>query len=88
MSNSVGIGFSPSATGKSGWSTGGLGDLVRVIPGIGFNINNRSGNPNLGGGIRGIMPQPIVDHDNSDEYALYIHVSHAPLCQFTIKNVY
>ena len=69
MSNSVGVGFSSSATGKSGWSTGGLGDLVRVIPGIGFNINNRSGNPNLGGGIRGIMPQPIVDHDNSDEFA-------------------
>lgn len=69
MSNSIGVGFSSSATGKSGWSTGGLGDLVRVIPGIGFNINNRSGNPNLGGGIRGIMPQPIVDHDNSDEFA-------------------
>ena len=42
MSNSVGTGFSQSATGKSGWSTGSLGDLVRVIPGIGFNIINRS----------------------------------------------
>lgn len=69
MSNSVGIGFSPSATGKSGWSTGGLGDLIRVIPGLGFNINNKSGTPQLGGGIRGIMPQPIIDHDNSDEFA-------------------
>jgi len=69
MSNSVGIGFSPSATGKSGWSTGGLGDLIRVIPGLGYNINNKSGNPQLGGGIRGIMPQPIIDHDNSDEFA-------------------
>jgi hypothetical protein len=69
MSNSVGIGFSPSASGKSGWSTGGLGDLIRVIPGLGFNINNKSGTPQLGGGIRGIMPQPIIDHDNSDEFA-------------------
>lgn len=69
MSNSVGIGFSPSATGKSGWSTGGLGDLIRVIPGLGYNINNKSGTPQLGGGIRGIMPQPIIDHDNSDEFA-------------------
>jgi hypothetical protein len=69
MSNSVGTGFSPSATGKSGWSTGGLGDLIRVIPGLGFNINNKSGTPQLGGGIRGIMPQPIIDHDNSDEFA-------------------
>jgi hypothetical protein len=69
MSNSVGIGFSSSATGKSGWSTGGLGDLIRVIPGLGYNINNKSGNPQLGGGIRGIMPQPIIDHDNSDEFA-------------------
>ena len=69
MSNSVGIGFSPSASGRSGWSTGGLGDLVRIIPGLGYNINNKSGNPNLGGGLRGIMPQPLVDHDNSDEFA-------------------
>jgi len=69
MSNSVGTGFSPSATGKSGWSTGGLGDLARVIQGLGYNINNRSGNPYLGGGLNGIMPQSVVDHDNSDEFA-------------------
>jgi hypothetical protein len=68
MSNSTGTGFSPSATGKSGWSTGGLGDLVRFIPGIGFNINV-GGQPRLGGGMKGIMPQPIIDHDNSDEFA-------------------
>jgi hypothetical protein len=42
MSNSVGIGFSPSATGKSGWSTGGLGDLILLIPCLVFNINNKS----------------------------------------------
>lgn len=69
MSNSVGTGFSPSASGKSGWSTGGLGDLIRVIPGLGFNINNKSGTPQLGGGIRGIMPQSVLDHNNSDEFA-------------------
>lgn len=68
MSNSIGTGFSPSATGRSGWSTGGLGDLVRYIPGIGFNINV-GGQARLGGGMRGVMPQPIIDHDNSDEFA-------------------
>jgi hypothetical protein len=68
MSNSIGTGFSPSATGKSGWSTGGLGDLVRFIPGIGFNINV-GGQPRLGGGLKGIMPQPLIVHDNSDEFA-------------------
>ena len=74
MSNSVGTGFSPSATGKSGWSTGSLGDLIGYIPGLGFNIliggsKSINGQPSLGGGIKGIMPQPIVDHDNSDEFA-------------------
>ena len=71
MSNSVGTGF--SASGNSGWSTGGLGDLVGQIPGLGINIliggNKFYALPSLGGGIRGIMPQPVVDHDNSDEFA-------------------
>ena len=73
MSNSVGTGFSPSATGKSGWSTGGLGDLVGYIPGLGINIliggNKALARPSLGGGLRGYMPQPLIDHDNSDEFA-------------------
>ena len=69
MSNSTGTGFSPSATGKSGFTTGSLGDLVGRIPGIGFNIINKNGSPVLGGGIRGIMPQSVMDHDNSDEFA-------------------
>jgi len=69
MSNSIGTGFSPSATGRSGWSTGGLGDLIRIIPGLGYNIINKSGTPVLGGGIRGIMPQSVMDHNNSDEFA-------------------
>ena len=73
MSNSIGTGFSPSATGKSGWSTGGLGDLVGYIPGLGINIliggNKALARPSLGGGLRGYMPQPLIVHDNSDEFA-------------------
>ena len=74
MSNSVGTGFSQSATGKSGWSTGGLGDLIGFIPGLGINIliggsKSANGRPSLGGGVKGRMPQPIVDHDNSDSFA-------------------
>lgn len=70
--SSVGT-FSGSATGKSGWSTGGLGDLVGQIPGLGINIliggNKYNARPSLGGGLKGIMPQPVVDHDNSDKFA-------------------
>ena len=73
MSNSIGTGFSPSATGKSGWSTGGLGDLVGYIPGLGINIliggNKSLARPSLGGGRRGDMPQSVLTHDNSDEFA-------------------
>ena len=66
--------FSQTATGKSGWSTGGLGDLIGYIPGLGYNIliggsKTLNGLPSLGGGIKGIMPQPVVDHDNSDSFA-------------------
>jgi hypothetical protein len=73
MSNSIGIGFSPSASGRSGWSTGGVGGFGFLIPGFGRNIyiNNdpTHGRTSLGGGFKGIMPQPIMDHDNSDEFA-------------------
>jgi hypothetical protein len=73
MSNSIGIGFSPSSNGKSGWSTGGVGAFAFLIPGLGHNIyiNNdpTNGRPSLGGGFRGIMPQSVIDHDNSDEFA-------------------
>jgi hypothetical protein len=66
--------FSQTATGKSGWSTGGLGDLVGYIPGLGINIliggsKSTNGLPSLGGGIKGMMPQSVVDHDNSDSFA-------------------
>jgi hypothetical protein len=69
MSNSIGTGFSPSATGRSGWSTGGLSLSAKFIPGLGFNIVNCSGTPFLGGGFRGIMPQPLILHDNSSEFS-------------------
>ena len=71
MSNSVGSGFSQSANGKSGFTSGGIGFAFPIL-GIGRNINVNSNpalGPYLGGGLRGIMPQPIVDHDNSDNFA-------------------
>ena len=72
MSNSIGTGFSPSATGSGGYTTGGLGGLEFLVPGLGRPIyvnNNPTLGPLLGGGFRGRMPQPIVDHDNSDSFA-------------------
>jgi hypothetical protein len=71
MSNSIGTGFSPSANGTSGFTTGGIG-FASLIPGLGRPIYVKN-NPNLrvelGGGIRGRMPQPLVDHDNTDQFA-------------------
>ena len=67
--------FSSTATGKSGIFTGGLGDLVSPIPGIGIPILASNDPKNaallvyLGGGIIGRMPQPVVDQDNSDGFA-------------------
>jgi hypothetical protein len=72
MSNSIGTGFSSTATGSSGYTTGGLGDLAFYIRGLGRNIyvdNNPILGPLLGGGFKGRMPQPLVDHDNSDQFA-------------------
>ena len=72
MSNSVGIGFSSSATGTSGYTTGGYGGLTFLIPGLGRPIyvkNNPALGPLLGGGYKGRMPQSVLDHDNSDEFA-------------------
>jgi hypothetical protein len=71
MSVSVGS-FSASAVGTSGYTTGGLGDLAYFVPGLGRPIfvgNNPSLGPLLGGGFKGRMPQPIMDHDNSDQFA-------------------
>jgi hypothetical protein len=72
MSNSTGVSFSSSATGTSGYTTGGLGGLEFLVPGLGRSIyvnNNPALGPLLGGGFRGRMPQPIIDHDNSDQFA-------------------
>jgi hypothetical protein len=67
MSNSVGIGFSPTANGSSGFTTGSLGSLLQFVAGIGYPYNGPG--RKLGGGLPGRMPQSIVDHDNSDTFA-------------------
>lgn len=72
MSNSIGTGFSVSATGTGGYTTGGLGGFEFAIPGLGRVIyakNNPANGPYLGGGLKGRMPQAIKDHDNSDTFA-------------------
>jgi hypothetical protein len=67
MSNSIGVGFSTSASGSSGFTTGSLGSLLKLVSGIGYPYNGPG--PKLGGGLPGLMPQPIIDHDNSDTFA-------------------
>ena len=71
MSNNTGSNFTQSATGRSGWSTGGLGDLVGYIPGIGFNLvdSKNSSKPILGGGLKGIMPQAVQTTENYNEFS-------------------
>ena len=72
MSNSIGTGFSQTATGTGGYTTGGFGGLEFLIPGLGRPIyvnNNPSLGPLLGGGFKGRMPQSIINHDNSDDFA-------------------
>jgi hypothetical protein len=73
MSNSIGTGFSASATGTGGYTTGGFGGLEFLIPGLGRPIyinNNPALGPYLGGGFQGRMPQPIINHDNSNDFAM------------------
>jgi len=72
MSNSIGTGFSSSATGRSGYTTGGVGGFGFLIRGLGRPIyvnNNPSLGLLLGGGFTGRMPQPLIIHDNSDDFA-------------------
>lgn len=69
MSNSIGIGYSPSANGKSGWSSGGVVAGVGLSTDIYIGNNVALGRPSLGGGLRGFMPQSVMDHDNSHEFA-------------------
>ena len=68
MSNSIGIGFSPTAGG------GGLGDLFGFIKGIGSNIpiivkGQVTGGIALGGGIKGIMPQSDYTNYHDNDFA-------------------
>jgi hypothetical protein len=75
MSNNIGVSFSSSATGKSGWSTGGLGDLYSTIEGLGRPIyvnNNPSLGVKLGGGITGLMPQPLSNDGSTFARTRYL----------------
>jgi len=70
MSNSIGTGFSVSATGTGGYTSGSA--FANAVLGLGrpIRINNNPANPPLlGGGIKGRMPQTVMDHDNSDSFA-------------------
>jgi len=67
MSNSIGSNSRLTATGSSGFTTGSLGSLLALVNGIGYNYKGPG--PKLGGGLPGLMPQPIVEHDNSDLFA-------------------
>lgn len=73
MSNSIGIGFSPTAGGGSGYTTGSLGDLFGFIKGIGYDVpiivkGNKVGIA-LGGGITGRMPQSVITNDHDNDFA-------------------
>jgi hypothetical protein len=68
MSNSIGIGFTPTV------NSGGLGDLIGFIKGIGSDIPivTKAGvktGISLGGGIRGIMPQSDITNYHSSDFA-------------------
>ena len=67
MSNSIGVSSRLTATGSSGFTTGSLGSLLALVSGIGYPYNGPG--PKLGGGLPGLMPQPVVDHDNTDFFA-------------------
>jgi hypothetical protein len=72
MSNSVGVAFSSTANGTSGYTTGGLGSLAAYVPGLGRPIyvnNNPTLGPYLGGGLNGRMPQPLIIHDNTHDFS-------------------
>lgn len=67
MSNSIGGYSRLTATGTSGFTTGSLGSLLSLVSGIGYPYDGPG--PKLGGGLPGLMPQPVVDHDNTDVFA-------------------
>ncbi len=47
----------------------GLGNLAKNIPGMGYDIKNSRNGIVLGGGIPGFIPQPIINHENDNEFA-------------------
>jgi hypothetical protein len=67
MSNSIGVSNRSTATGSSGFTTGSLGSLLALVSGIGYPYKGPG--PKLGGGLPGLMPQPLVVHDNTDQFA-------------------
>jgi hypothetical protein len=67
MSNSTGIAFTPSANGSRGFTTGSLGSLLALVPGIGFPYDGPG--RKLGGGLPGLMPPSVMDHDNTNTFA-------------------
>ena len=67
MSNSIGVSSRRSATGSSGFTTGSLGSLLALVSGIGYPYDGPG--PKLGGGLPGLMPQPLIIHDNSEQFA-------------------
>jgi hypothetical protein len=67
MSNSIGVSSRRSATGSSGFTTGSLGSLLALVSGIGYPYDGPG--PKLGGGLPGLMPQPLIIHDNTDQFA-------------------
>jgi hypothetical protein len=67
MSNSIGVSSRNTATGSAGFTTGSLGSLLALVSGIGYPYNGPG--PKLGGGLPGLMPQSVIDHDNTDQFA-------------------
>jgi hypothetical protein len=73
MSNNIGTSFSVSSNGRSGYTTGGLGGLQFMIPGIGRDIyvnNNPINGIKLGGGMQGYVPQSVLTNYRTDEFAV------------------
>ena len=73
MSNSIGIAFSPTAGGGSGYTTGSLGDLAGMIKGIGYNVpiivKGKASGISLGGGFKGYMPQSDITNYHDNEFS-------------------
>jgi len=66
MSNSIGRAFTPT-------SGGGLGDLTRLIKGLGYDVpiivKDKAYGVSLGGGLKGFMPRTDVTNYHSNDFA-------------------